>query len=574
MTDATPDGAGKTGASTGRLRSGEQSESSSGDGSGGFENADESGFVTPETQPTTTSIALALAVTLGTVLTFVAYVDGTGLPVALGAVAAGSYAVSLWLTSTAGRESVTTTLNSVLSLLVGGGLLAATVAATVLAVSSIFPVGERALLSLGTLVVFGRVGVVLGCVLALLGTALGVRNLASREAVVQHARTAGLTVFPASLTAVVLVVSAIAAQAGARRPATVVLEGLRRIAEVFLAPAGGGLYLGSWFVLVALASVAVRLAIGQLPVTELLDDTAGQTKAVANVRRILAGVAVLSIALFAAAGVAELLWSPEDLRTVVGPTAFDTVQTVTSLPAVRYALAVVTATSLSLVVLAWLVRQTARTPGAAITQKVSPIASGTLLTVGAVVFADRIYTWLVATVAGQLPPQMSDIVTSLAESVGSFFGETALVVLLLTILGTGTVFAATGFRIALFFRYLSRETAGFSLASAGLFVATVFAAAVEAPTWLVLGGIVASLFVWDAGRFGTTLGKEIGRSSGTHRAELVHAGGTALVGLVGAGLAIGTTTAATYTAGAESSTATVALVFVTSGIVFLVAALR
>jgi hypothetical protein len=85
--------------------------------------------------------------------------------------------------------------------------------------------------------------------------------------------------------------------------------------------------------------------------------------------------------------------------------------------------------------------------------------------------------------------------------------------------------------------------------------------------------VAAALLVRDVGTDGTTLGRELGRAAPTRDAELVHAGGTLTVGLVGTGLAYGISTVVGGGL-ADGSIAVVALMGVLVGIVFLVAALR
>lgn len=538
----------------------------------GFEGS--AGFDAPERRPTTASTVLALLVTVGTVVAFVWQVDGTVLPVALGGVGAVSYALSLWLVSSSGRESVTTTLASLLSLVVGGGLLSAVVAATVVAVSTVFPVTQRSLLSLGILVVVGHVGVVVGCVLAILGTTLGSRNLADGTTVANHSKTAGMTASVPAVTTVLLVVAAVATRAGLTHPATIAGQMLTATRTTLLAPGGPALHLGSLFLLVTLTAGTLRFAIGQLPVTELAADSDSRQETIDSARRLLGIVGFVGMVLIVVLGLPEFVLPAERVRAMLGISVYEGVRVVTTLAPLRILLGAVTAGSLFAIAISWVLRRAARASQGAIARRAGPIGTGVLVTVAAILGANQVYELLVATIAAQLPQGVRNIFTEIATQVGTLFGETTLVVLLVTVLGTGTMLAALAFRLALFFRYISRDTAGFSLASGGLFVGTVFAATIEAPLWLVLGGVVASLLVWDAGNFGTTLGNEIGVVPRTDRAELVHAGGTILVGGLGAGAAIGAMRLLDSIATSSASTATAALVFLASGIVFLVAALR
>lgn len=73
-----------------------------------------------------------------------------------------------------------------------------------------------------------------------------------------------------------------------------------------------------------------------------------------------------------------------------------------------------------------------------------------------------------------------------------------------------------------------------------LLVAGVLVAGVEgASTLLVLWGVVAGVFAWDVGQNALCLGEQLGHEAETVRAELLHAGSSAAVGLGTAALGYG-----------------------------------
>jgi hypothetical protein len=90
----------------------------------------------------------------------------------------------------------------------------------------------------------------------------------------------------------------------------------------------------------------------------------------------------------------------------------------------------------------------------------------------------------------------------------------------------------------------------------------------------VFGGIVASLLVWDAGQFGTVLGREVGQGANTRSTELVHAGATALVGVAGTVLAVVAVGQFQGGLGSDSSLTIVALVALVVGVTAFAAAIR
>ncbi|QPV64470.1 hypothetical protein I7X12_07620 [Halosimplex litoreum] len=86
-------------------------------------------------------------------------------------------------------------------------------------------------------------------------------------------------------------------------------------------------------------------------------------------------------------------------------------------------------------------------------------------------------------------------------------------------------------------------------AGAVVLVAGVAAAGLAgAPTLALVGATLCSLLAWDAGRYGITVGEQLGREASTTRLELAHVAATAAVGtaaaLLGSAsyLVVGTTT--------------------------------
>lgn len=74
---------------------------------------------------------------------------------------------------------------------------------------------------------------------------------------------------------------------------------------------------------------------------------------------------------------------------------------------------------------------------------------------------------------------------------------------------------------------------------AGLVFAAVLLAGVTrvADRFALLLGTVGVVAAWDAARYATTLGQQVGRTATTHRAEVVHVAATLLVGAVFVALA-------------------------------------
>lgn len=201
------------------------------------------------------------------------------------------------------------------------------------------------------------------------------------------------------------------------------------------------------------------------------------------------------------------------------------------------------------------------------------LAAGVLVTGTAIAVAGSAYDWVVSETLGRLPEGIAGNAEELSTNTVTAVGESTVALLAVVLcIGIAALVLLVVYG-CLRVGALSTDAAGPSLASAGTFLAVVFGATVDAPAWLVVGGVAASLLVWDAGRFGTTLADEVG-TRGTGRVELVHLGGTALVGVAGIAGAVVVATQFPTGGVTASSTDLVALSSVVVGLLALVFALR
>lgn len=524
--------------------------------------------------PTPTSTLLALAVTLATVGALVWEIELVAVPTAMGAVGAGSLAAGLWLVD---RDSQPVSAALVASLLVvpaGAGLLAAAGVTALLATATVFPVDEAALISVGALVVVGYAGVATGCTLAVLGLALGIRSVVTPEGLAAYTRIAVFTGTVPALVAAVLVLSPVVLGPESEQPVSV---GLSAVTGPLLSPTPPQLHLATFALVVALAATGLRLALSVLPVAELLRDaSAGRagTRRVSDAGRALSTAAVVAGMATVVGGLFELQLSPAELSGLLGP-AYRPVQVVTTAGILRVVLVGTAGLALAASGVGVLLRRAARQSRDARAEQVVPLLGGAFVTACVLGVAGPVYGRGTAETAKLLPSTVGDEFRRIATDLAGVFGEGALLVLLATVIAGGpltVVLALRGFRRL---GYLSAVTAGYSVASGGVFIATVFAGTLDAPAPLVFGGVVASITVWDVGQFGTTLGREVRRSAETRGVELVHAGGTVLVGLVGVGLAVG---AGRVLAGTgtrvDAPVAATALLAVVAGALLLAVALR
>ena len=532
-----------------------------------------------EWRPTRTSTRIVTGVTLGVVGLLLAAVPEIVGSTIVGFVGAGCLLASLRLVSTRGQKSRAASLAGALTVPAAAGLLGSAVVTTLLLTSRIFPVSSGRFVSVSMLVVAGNVGVMVGCVLAVLGVALGATSLADEETLEEFVSVTMLTgVAPAALTALLVLVAFLTGGGGGRSVPDLPLS-------VLLSPEGAGLHLADFLLLLGVTAGLLAGALKLLPAGELLADTGSgevtDRRVIKAYYGLLGGGAVATFLGLVAVPV-ELVFAPEELRSLLSGSVYGTLRTVSTAWPLR--LLLVAAAALAAVglvggaVLRTLARDGRWSPGpfveSPLPDRTGPATAGVLVTVLAVAVADPAYAAIVDGVAAQLPGVLATELRTRATDAAAVYGEATFTVLLVTALIAAVVGFAQILRAAIGLGYLSAETAGYSLASVGLFVGTVFAATLDVSTPLVFGGIVASLLVWDTGRFGTVMGREVGRDAGTERTELVHAGATVLVGLAGAVLAAVAASQLREGLAPDSSLAVVALLAVVFGVIAFAAALR
>lgn len=81
----------------------------------------------------------------------------------------------------------------------------------------------------------------------------------------------------------------------------------------------------------------------------------------------------------------------------------------------------------------------------------------------------------------------------------------------------------------------SVSRAAVTLGAVGLFCGTLLAGLAGAAPTLLLVATAAAIVVWDIAEFAIGLGETVGKGAETRRAELVHAGASGALALVGAG---------------------------------------
>lgn len=78
-----------------------------------------------------------------------------------------------------------------------------------------------------------------------------------------------------------------------------------------------------------------------------------------------------------------------------------------------------------------------------------------------------------------------------------------------------------------------------SIGATGLLAGVLTAGVAGTPASVLLVGVGATVFAWDAGGFAVDLGAQLGREADTRRVEFVHAAGSAAVAVAAAGVGYG-----------------------------------
>jgi hypothetical protein len=524
--------------------------------------------------PTQASTALALAAGLAVIALLVWQVDLVLGPVVVGSLGALCLAAGLWLVGQDRAEPVARLLAGLLALPVSVGLLVATGGTALVLASTLFPVQTASALSVLTLTLVTQVGVVAGCVVAVLGLTLGVRSVVDGEALrTQYWVTVQTAVIPAVVGGL-FVAGAFLTQQQSVALGVSPFAGLDRW---LFAPGRFRTHLATALTLAALALGTLRAALGALPVAELAGDSGtGRTDSdrLASLRYAFGWAALLSGTLALVGLFAEVAVRPLELQRMLGLGLYGTLVNLSTAPGLRSLAVTTTLLSAATWLVVYALRRVASGSPTKFATRVGPFGGGVVLTLGCLVFGRPLVTATLTEVGSRLPSPFDDTFFGYARNIVDFFGAPTLVLMAVALLLGLSLGLLLLFRFAVFAGYLSDETAGYSLASGGLVIAATFAGTVVPAAWVVFAALVGGLFVWDVGRYGTTLGEEIGRHAPTRDTELVHAGGTLAVGALGAGAAYAIQRLLAAGTIQESPTTVVALTGVLAGIVLLVAALR
>ena len=526
----------------------------------------------PGGRPARTGTAVALVAGLAVAAFLLRAVPGLLGPTLLGAGGSVALALALWTHGGEGAAPLARVLGGLLVVPAAVGLGAGTAGVLLVLVGRAFPVEEAAQVPVQGLLVVGRLGVSLGLVAAALGLALGVRTLAGPTVLRAYFWTALKTALLPALGGVFALLAGLARVQGG----TPVADGLGEVAAWILAPAPLRTHLATAAGLIVLAVLAVRGALGALPIAEVLADRGpGRprhrplARAVAALTWAAGGTLLVGLVALGA----ELGAAPAQLRGLLGPALYDLLVALSTAGPLRVLVVGVALVAGTAAGGATALRGLARTSPSAVAARGGPYAAGGVVLLAAFAGAGPVLAWLRAWIAGHLPGRYGETFGTLSGRLIENVGAPGLVLWLVTALVALVAGTLLALRLVLWLGYLDHPTAGFALAASGLFAASALAGAAGAGLAVVVPGLVGALVVWDAGEFATTLGHELGGAAPSRRAELVHVGGTVAVGAVGAGLAVAAGGLAPGSlAGGPATVAALAVGL--AGVVLTVAALR
>ncbi|QLH84542.1 DUF7519 family protein [Halosimplex pelagicum] len=527
--------------------------------------------------PTRASAAVVLVVSLAAAVALIGAAGPTFSVVV--AVAHGAvFAASLWLVDRERWRGAATAAAGVLALGVGASFAVAVGYAFLDLLAAAYPVQAVSQIRPRGLRIVSATAVVLGGTLALVGGFATVSGRLRSETVWAYAKLAVKTFVVPLVAAALMLLTALLARFGGPSEAPVVAPLVERVGGAVgavVAPVPGRTHLLAFALLVAAASLTVARGVDALPVAELstprTDDRveAAADAVVRGARRVLVVTAfALPVTLV------EFVLPPSDLRSLVTPGVYGVLAAVTASHALRALLLATALVAGGTVAAVWLLGRLARGRAADAAVTVTPFLGGGAVVALAVALHGVVLAPTLSFVADALPGGFETSFTRQTGAVVDFYGSLPVVTTLAAVLVGMTAALSLALALVASTGALPESAPGPALAAAGIFVAAAFATGAGVGAPLVLGGVVASFVVWDAGEYGATLGREVGTAADTLAPESVHVGATLAVGVGGAALAAAVHRVAANATIADVTTVPFALAVVVAGLLLLVAALR
>ncbi|MFC7142157.1 hypothetical protein ACFQMA_20260 [Halosimplex aquaticum] len=503
---------------------------------------------------------------------------GPALAVALALAHAVAFAGSLWLVGR-DRWRATATASAGLLALVVGASFAAAVGYTFLdLVAALYPVQTVDQIRPRGLRVASATVVVFGGTVAMVGALSTLVGRLTTESAWAYAKLAVKTFVVPLAVAGVLLISTLLSRLGESDEASTPAppgSAVGDVVDAFLAPVPGRTHLLTFCLLLATAALAVARAVDALPIAELstpeTDDRVERT--VETIERVARRAALVAAAVLPLTLV-ELAVPPSALRGVLTPPVYGVLAGVTVSPLLRVLLVGTALVAGGTAALVWSLKRSTRTETGDVVVALTPFVGGAAVVVLAAALHGIVLSPTLAFVADALPGQFATAFTRQSTAVVDYYGSLAVVVTVTAVLVGMTAALSLALALVMAIGVLPESAPGPALAAAGTFVAAGFAAGSGVGAPVVLGALVASVVVWDAGEFGATLGREVGRTGASATPEIVHVAAALAVGASGALGAIAVYRVATGTVLTDVTTIPFAISAVVAALVLLVAALR
>lgn len=530
-----------------------------------------------EDGPTRASTLLALLVTVVPAAVLATRVGPTR-SAALAGTGAALFACSLWLVGRERWRTVALAAAGFLALFVGVTFTVAVGFAALGLVGSLFPATDAAQVPERGLAVVAGTLAVAGAAVAMVGGATTVGNVLRADTAKAHATLSVKTFLVPFAAAAVALLSRLLGRAEGTalvEAYTAVVDSAAGAFAALVAPTPGRTHLLTLCVLLVATGALASRALGALPLSELLEDRtdASHDRAVRRVRvwlRRLTAVALLALPVV----LLELALSQPAIESLLGSAAYGAIASVSGSHLLRSLLLVALAFAATVLAGTWALRRAARADPVDVVVAVTPFVGGVAVVGIVLAVHEPALATTVAFVAERLPEPFAGVFREHVAAVVDYYGSAAVALGAASVLVGMTALLSALLALIIATGYLPDRVAAPALASAGLFAAAAFAAPAGVAPPFVVAGVVASVLAWDAGEYGVTLGREIGRAADTRGTELVHASGTLAVGVACALATAGLYAAATAAPVASLPTVPFALVGALMGLVVLLAALR
>ena len=331
--------------------------------------------------------------------------------------------------------------------------------------------------------------------------------------------------------------------------------------------------LGSVVLVGSLSLLALRAALAALPVEELLDDqTADDDAPLQWFERLLSGLnyAQISVGAGIALVVARILFGAAyvDVWARLPALLTDLLGLLATAEVVRWLSTRLLVVGAAVVASVKLIRRLHRTDVRRYLGWLAPLTGAVVALAGGWLAHEPILNVVLTRLEGSLPPSVASVVLEEAGYVVDYYSGEVVAAGLVALGGAVAAVALGLLRVGMAIRIVPGRHSGHALASAGLLVTGGFAAAVGAPLLPAVGAIVGAVVVWDLGRFGVGLGRDVGRRAPSLTVGFVRVLAAGLIGTLTAALGLAAASTTTSMSLATETAAALAL-FAAVGVVFL-----